>query len=203
MTHEQEQLIESGKDMARAIARQILRRLPRWVDARPIEAAATQGLVEAANVFRPEQGIPFRAFAQWRIRGAVLDYIREQFPSRQAHAPVVSLEELHHRNSRDPDTPDPAPWEPTATNTADDRAAWREVRELLEQAQIRLTPRERLVLRMYYLQDLTIEEIAKLLAPPVSGKRVWQIRNEALLKARQRAARLGLRSADDILPRAA
>jgi RNA polymerase sigma factor (sigma-70 family) len=58
-----------------------LKRAPRrylgnGIELRELRAASLLGLVEAAENFDPERGIPFWGFAQHRIRGAVKDLFR-------------------------------------------------------------------------------------------------------------------------------
>ncbi len=48
-----------------------------------LHSAGVLGLVEAANNYDPEQGVPFRTFAYPRIRGAIVDELRKQCPVSQ------------------------------------------------------------------------------------------------------------------------
>lgn len=63
-------------DMARRIAMRVARRVPRWLSADDLVAAAMIGLTEAAERYDEARGEPFIAFAEKRIRGAVLDELR-------------------------------------------------------------------------------------------------------------------------------
>ena len=67
-------------DLVTVIARSTRRRLPRYYDLDELESAGALGLVEAASRFNAQLGIPFRAYARTRIRGAILDYLREIDP---------------------------------------------------------------------------------------------------------------------------
>jgi RNA polymerase sigma factor FliA len=73
---ERDRLIAEHIDMARRIALKAARRLPERLSHDDIIAAAMVGLTEAADRFNPTRGEPFVAFAEKRIRGAVLDELR-------------------------------------------------------------------------------------------------------------------------------
>ncbi len=70
-------LIEHHRGYARALAAEILKKLPPHAERDELESAADLGLVEAANAFDPSRGVQFRTFAYYRIRGAVYDCIRK------------------------------------------------------------------------------------------------------------------------------
>jgi RNA polymerase sigma factor for flagellar operon FliA len=69
-------LIESHLPLVRHIVIQVALRFPRHVDRRELARAGALGLVEAAQRFDPERGVPFQRFAASRIRGAILDAVR-------------------------------------------------------------------------------------------------------------------------------
>ena len=69
-------LIHEHIDMARRIALRVARRLPDWITTDDVVAAAMVGLTEAADRYDSTRGEPFAAFAEKRIRGAVLDELR-------------------------------------------------------------------------------------------------------------------------------
>jgi RNA polymerase sigma factor for flagellar operon FliA len=73
---ESSRLIHDHVDMARRIALRVARRLPDWIGADDVVAAAMVGLTEAAERYDSTRGEPFAAFAEKRIRGAVLDELR-------------------------------------------------------------------------------------------------------------------------------
>lgn len=58
------------------IALHINDRLPSTVDIDDLRSAGTLGLIQAQAKFNPAKNIPFLGFAQFRIRGAVLDSLR-------------------------------------------------------------------------------------------------------------------------------
>jgi RNA polymerase sigma factor FliA len=73
---EQGQLIEDHVDVARNIARGLVRRYGWMLDPDDIRGSAMIGLCEAAANYDRTRAQPFIAFAEQRIRGAVLDEIR-------------------------------------------------------------------------------------------------------------------------------
>lgn len=58
-------------------ARRMERRFPGWVSRDELVSWGGMGLFEAARRFRPERGVPFVQFARHRVRGAMLDGMRE------------------------------------------------------------------------------------------------------------------------------
>lgn len=69
-------LVIAHLDVARRIALRVARRVPDWISIDDLVAAGMMGLAEAANRYDPSRGEPFVAFAEKRIRGAVLDELR-------------------------------------------------------------------------------------------------------------------------------
>jgi RNA polymerase sigma factor (sigma-70 family) len=68
-----------------ALVRSIARRmrgsgLP--VEEDDLVSAGTIGLIEAVDRFEPDRGVPFAAFAHRRIRGAMIDEIRQLRPTQ-------------------------------------------------------------------------------------------------------------------------
>jgi RNA polymerase sigma factor for flagellar operon FliA len=79
---------------ATSIARKIARRVPQWIGRDDLEGAAMMGLVEATRRFQPSRGQTFAAFAERRIRGAVLDELRRgDIMSRQARQSARKVKE--------------------------------------------------------------------------------------------------------------
>ena len=70
------QLITDHTDIARRIALKMARRCPDWVAREDLVAAGMLGLIEAADRYDETRKEPFLSFAEFRIRGAVLDELR-------------------------------------------------------------------------------------------------------------------------------
>lgn len=62
--------------LVRRVAGRIARRLPAHVQLDDLVSAGTEGLVNAARRFDPGKGVAFGAYAEIRIRGAVMDELR-------------------------------------------------------------------------------------------------------------------------------
>ena len=64
-----------------------------------LEAAGSEGLVRAAHKFDPERGVPFRRFANHRVRGAIIDSMRrEATMPRRVRKRLLALEAALHLN---------------------------------------------------------------------------------------------------------
>ncbi len=73
---EQERLMIEHLPTVRYVARQIHERLPQHVEFDELISAGTLGLIDASRKFNPEKKVQFRSYAQFRIRGAILDSLR-------------------------------------------------------------------------------------------------------------------------------
>ena len=74
-----DKFVESHIDFAHRIALRLRRRygFPPSVAVDDLKAFAVQGLIEAASRFDPAMGRTFEAFAQFRIKGAVLNGVKQ------------------------------------------------------------------------------------------------------------------------------
>jgi RNA polymerase sigma factor for flagellar operon FliA len=71
-----DRLIAEHVELARRISLRLARRYANWVGRDDVVAAGMLGLAEAAERYDDSRGEPFAAFAEKRIRGAVLDELR-------------------------------------------------------------------------------------------------------------------------------
>jgi RNA polymerase sigma factor FliA len=74
---DQEQLVLEHLAEVKQIARNILRRLPNFVQLDDLVQAGSIGLIDAARRFGPTHKMPFRQYARIRISGAIFDSLRE------------------------------------------------------------------------------------------------------------------------------
>lgn len=74
---DREQLIMGELPTVYYIARRIHERLPQQVPLDDLVNAGVIGLIEAVRSFNPGKSVPFKSFAKFRIRGAILDSLRE------------------------------------------------------------------------------------------------------------------------------
>lgn len=76
MTAEQERMLLEHLPVVRFLARRIHERLPQHVDIEDLVSAGVVGLMDAFAKFDPDKKVQFRSYAQFRIRGAILDSLR-------------------------------------------------------------------------------------------------------------------------------
>jgi RNA polymerase sigma factor for flagellar operon FliA len=83
----------SHMDLVDLIARQLVRELGRSAEIDDLRSMGHQGLLEAARRFDEGRGVTFRRFANYRVRGAMLDGVRKSAPlPRRAYARIRALE---------------------------------------------------------------------------------------------------------------
>ena len=74
---ERERILMEQLPQVRYIARQIHGRLPRHVPVEDLVHAGVLGLIDALNKFDSSKQVQFSSYAKFRIRGAILDSLRE------------------------------------------------------------------------------------------------------------------------------
>lgn len=65
-------------ELVNVVARQVARAVGRPREFEELVAYGRMGLLDAARRFDASRGVPFRAYASFRVRGAVLDGIRKE-----------------------------------------------------------------------------------------------------------------------------
>jgi RNA polymerase sigma factor for flagellar operon FliA len=237
LTAEQEQVLLEHLPMVRFLARRIHERLPQHVDIEDMVSAGVVGLMDAFSKFDPAKKVQFRSYAQFRIRGAILDSLRtldwsprelrrkgraveeaiRTLTARLGHAPNeaevaeemgLGLEEyqqllgdlkgleigtLHMERNEDSGEEELAyiPGRPE-----DDplfRCLRGELEERLTGAIQDLPDRERLVMSLYYYEEMTMREIG--LALGVVESRVSQMHASAVVHLRAALKDLAARGA--------
>ena len=76
LSADQERLMIEHLPIVRFIARRIHERLPQHVPIEDLYSAGVVGLLDAFSKFDPSKQVQFRSYAQFRIRGAILDSLR-------------------------------------------------------------------------------------------------------------------------------
>jgi RNA polymerase sigma factor for flagellar operon FliA len=74
---ERERLIIEHLPQVRLIARKIHERLPDTIMLDDLLSAGAVGLIQAIDNFDPRQNVKLRTYAEFRIRGAILDSLRD------------------------------------------------------------------------------------------------------------------------------
>ena len=119
--------------------------------------AGMLALIRAVERYDPTMGVAFSTFAQWPLRGAMMDTTRRRTRDRGAgvrivslDAPVAGTEDRH----RDPPDADPGP-----ADLLDGDERWRELAGLVN----RLNPRQRLIVAMVDVEGRSQVEAAAIL----------------------------------------
>jgi RNA polymerase sigma factor for flagellar operon FliA len=223
---EQERMMIEHLPIVRFLARRIHERLPQHVDMEDLISAGVLGLMDALTKFDPEKKVQFRSYAQFRIRGAILDSLRtldwsprdlrrkgraveeairsltarhgrpatEVEVAAEMHLPLASYQQLlgelkgleigtlHMERSEDSGEEELA----YIPNRPEDDPLFRclrgEMRQRLADAITELPERERLVMTLYYYEEMTMKEIGLTLG--VVESRVSQIHASAVLHLR-------------------
>lgn len=213
--------IEGLLPLVRSLARGLLRRLPACVEGDDLVSAGTIGLMGAVDAYDPARGVALEAYALPRIRGAMLDELRAmdwvpRLVRRRAAEQADSrarVEARHGRAATDAEVADDLGL--TAENYArhardaavvgvtslcrqaeaaardDDMAAALREQDLRRVAKRGLMPREKLLVRLYYVEGLTLAAIGRRLG--LSEPRVCQMHADVLGRMR---ARLGHRRSE-------
>jgi RNA polymerase sigma factor for flagellar operon FliA len=245
LSGEQERLLLEHLPIVRFLARRIHERLPQHVDIEDLVSAGVVGLMDAFAKFDPCKKVQFRSYAQFRIRGAILDSLRtldwsprdlrrkgraaeeavRLLTARLGRSPGeteiaaemgLSLEDyqallgdlkglevgtLHVEHNEDSGEEELAY---VAGRPEDDPlfvCLRGELKEKLAKAIEGLSERERLVMTLYYYEEMTMREIGQALN--VVESRVSQIHASAVLHLRvglrelANKARVGLRDREN------
>ena len=235
LTGEQERLLLEHLTTVRYVARTIHERLPQHVELDELVSAGTLGLLDAARKFNPGKNVQFRSYAQFRIRGAILDSLRSlDWSPRELRRKGRAMEEatrtLEARLGRAPQLAEIAGemglsladmqqltgqlrgLEVATLNaersedSGEEELAFLPARESenplfqcleseakrkLVEAIDALPERERLVMTLYYFEEMTMKQIGMVLG--VVESRVSQIHHMAVSRLRILLADLGAR----------
>jgi RNA polymerase sigma factor for flagellar operon FliA len=152
--------------LVRAIARHLSEHLPLQVDIEDLEQEGVLGLMDAVKRFDPSQNVPFVSYAKFRIRGAIIDYLRSIDPlSRDTRRKVKQAESdfgktisldatTEHRDTALKESrivADPKPLELENLMRAEESAA-------IDRAIAKLKPRWQEAVRLYYFEGLSMKE---------------------------------------------
>lgn len=153
-----------------------LRFLP--LDYDDLVAEGTAGLIQAVDRFNDEAGVKFSVFARIRIEGAIRDAARRwDYLPRGARAKATEEQPARHDSV---ECLLDIGWEPEDELAVDPAVAaeiadWR---QRLSKALLKLSERERQVVRMHFEFDYSLREIGR--AMKITEGRAWQIERQAL-----------------------
>lgn len=102
---DREQLILDHLPQVRLIARRIHERLPDCVSLEDLVSTGIVGLISAIDRFDPAHNVKLKTYAEYKIRGAILDSLRgldwaprqQRKRTKQIESAISSLEQKHHR----------------------------------------------------------------------------------------------------------
>jgi RNA polymerase sigma factor for flagellar operon FliA len=156
-------------------AHRIHERLTQHVELDDLISAGVGGLIDAFSKFDHTKQVPFKSYAQFRIRGAILDSIRtvDKGPRelrRWGRAVEDAIRSVTHKLGSVP------------TEHEFPRVMKQKLREVIEE----LPEKERIVVMLYYNEELTMKEIGLIL--DVDESRVSQIRSSAVVRLRHALA---------------
>ncbi len=71
-------LVEAYQSLLNDVVRRFMARLPRSVERGDLDTAANFGLISAIEGFDRARGVPFESYCELRVKGAMLDELRNQ-----------------------------------------------------------------------------------------------------------------------------
>ncbi|MGA1190790.1 MAG: sigma-70 family RNA polymerase sigma factor [Bdellovibrionota bacterium] len=223
--YEKEELIKSYLPLVKKVVHRLSGRLPKDVDLKEMLNSGIIGLVDALEKYDPKHETNFSTYAQFRIRGAILDSFRSQdwlprslrFKSHKIESAyqrveqrlgraatdeevaaelgvavdefqkllgevgsvvMLSFEELGFGHGEERFQADD--W--IASNSGDplNSLLGGEKVNLIARALDRLPEKERLVISLYFYEELNLKEIGEILG--VTESRASQVRSRALIR---------------------
>lgn len=234
----QEELVRTYLPLVRRVVQRLALRKPPHIELDDLVSWGIVGLLDAVKKYDPRKEASFSTYAQFRIRGAILDHLRQldwvpRSVRQKASQVERAIQRLESANGR------PASEEEVASELglgieqyrdllsavgemclfsledlgighrlqrlhvesyledegADPLASLlsRERVEIVAEAVARLPERERLVVSLYYHEELTMKEVGAVLG--LTESRVSQLHSQAMLRLRgflrERFAALG------------
>ena len=106
---ERERLITDYAPLVKTIAGRLAMRLPQHVSQDDLLSAGIMGLLDAVDKYSPEKGVEFKSYAEFRIRGAMLDELRSmdwvprsvRKNAKKVQEAYANVEKLKMRPARD------------------------------------------------------------------------------------------------------
>lgn len=153
------------------------------LDERDFFQYGIEGLSEAVDRFDPDYGTKFETYAIQRIRGKIIDELRKlqsKFKTEEGDQTVDNYYTNLSINNQvdDEDGYTLAEVIPNHQLTQSEEVEKNEMKEILLKALKGLNERDRLIISLYYYENLNYQEIAKLMNITIS--RVSQIHSRIL-----------------------
>jgi RNA polymerase sigma factor for flagellar operon FliA len=232
-----EEILRDHLPMVRFLALRIRERLPQQVEMEDLISAGVVGLMDALQKFDPKKKVQFRTYAQFRVRGAMLDSLRAldwgprdlrrkgraveeairslsakfgKAPTESEVAKEMGLDltayqqllgelsglELSSLNAAPADDAGVEALALIPSGPEDDpflQCQSSEMRRMLGDAIAELPERERMVLTLYYYEELTMREVGATMG--VVESRVSQLHSSAMARLRVALGALSARHA--------
>lgn len=225
-----DQLIMDYAPLIRFVAQRISARLPSNIETDDLISAGVIGLMDAIEKYDPGRDNKFKTYAEFRIRGAILDELRSQdwvprsvrdkakkiektyslleqrlgrtvtdseisdqmgidldeyydMVSKVKAVSLLSIDELNSSNQNDKRSLLESIEGPGAKSPFSNLDS-KNIRNLLMSTIDTLPEKQKLVLSLYYYEELNLKEIGKILN--VTESRVSQLHTQAIEKLRMR-----------------
>ena len=95
---ESNHFVVSMMPLIKRVALQVRGHLPAHVEMDDLVSAGTLGLIDAIRKFDPSKGVTIESYARFRIRGAILDSLRDEDPASRDMRRKIKRIELVCRN---------------------------------------------------------------------------------------------------------
>ncbi len=219
--HSPERLARQYMPLVRKIAWHVHGRVSTAIEVEDLLQIGMVALVEAANSFE-DRGLGFAAYAQLRVRGAMIDHLRRQatlcrsamakrkeiagvrnrleqqlgrLPTEAEMSSEMGLEpaayrevadsvEMVQHTSMDEVYSDQSMWFADVEDRADQVLERESLKKALAACIGELPQREAMVLQLYFVEEMNLEEIGQTL--DIGAARVCQINKAALDKLREK-----------------
>ena len=219
--HSPERLARQYMPLVRKIAWHVHGRVSTAIEGEDLLQIGMVALVEAANSFE-DRGLGFAAYAQLRVRGAMIDHLRRQatlcrsamarrkeiagvrnrleqqlgrLPTEAEMSSEMGLEpaayreaadsvEMVQHTSMDEVYSDQSMWFADVEDRADQVLERESLKKALASCISELPQREAMVLQLYFVEEMNLEEIGQTL--DIGAARVCQIKKAALDKLREK-----------------
>ncbi len=235
ITNTREDLILKYAPLIKFIANRLALRLPPHIDIQDIINSGVVGLIDAIDKFDESKGVLFKTYAEFRIKGAILDNLRSmdwvprsiRKTVSQLEKTFTELEKKHKRPATDDEVAEALNVDlekyheilaqasgiallslEVISSTEDSRlklldcltdddksnpmaiVGKEEIRSYILQAIEELPEKEKIVVSLYYYDELTMKEISRVLK--ITESRISQIHTRAILRLRGKLSeRLG------------
>lgn len=224
---DREELIRTFLPLVKRVVHRLAGRLPAEIDIKEMLNSGIIGLVDALEKYDPRHETNFATYAQFRIRGAILDSFRSQdwvprslrHKAHRLEEAYMRLEQKLGRPAEDLEVADEMEveledfrrmltdvgsivmlsfeelgyghgeerfvahdWMPGVSENPLEEFLESERVEIIARALDRLSDKERLVITLYFYEELNLKEIGEIIG--VTESRASQIRSRALLRLR-------------------